>query len=78
MTGPFSPKVMAPGEGTTVKLFGVRFNYKIVSADSDGALAVMEVEIPAGWKAISRSSLLSSLSTARRLSTTSWPTTTAS
>ena len=23
MTGAFSPKVVAPGEGTTVKLFGV-------------------------------------------------------
>jgi quercetin dioxygenase-like cupin family protein len=48
MTGASSPKVVAPGESTTVKLFGVRFNYKIVSADSGGALAVMEVEIPAG------------------------------
>src|SRR6516162_9674509 len=48
MTGAFSPKVVAPGEGTTVKLFGVRFGYKVVSADSGGALAVMEVEIPAG------------------------------
>ena len=48
MTGAFGPKVVAPGEGTTVKLFGVRFGYKVVSADSGGALAVMEVEIPAG------------------------------
>jgi quercetin dioxygenase-like cupin family protein len=48
MTGAFSPKVVAPGEGTTVKLFGVRFGYKVVSADSGGALAVMEVEIPPG------------------------------
>jgi hypothetical protein len=32
MTGAFSPKVVAPGEGTTVKLFGVRFGYKVVSA----------------------------------------------
>lgn len=48
MTGAFSPKVVAPGDGTTVKLFGVRFGYKVVSADSGGALAVMEVEIPAG------------------------------
>ena len=39
MTGAFSPKVVAPGEGTTVKLFGVRFVYKVVSADSGGALA---------------------------------------
>src|SRR5258708_3906549 len=37
MTGAFSPKVVAPGEGTTVKLFGVRFGYKVVSADSGAA-----------------------------------------
>lgn len=48
MTGAFSPKIVAPAEGTTVKLFGVRFGYKVVSADSGGTLAVMEVEIPAG------------------------------
>ena len=48
MTGAPSPKVVAPGEGKTVKLFDVRFGYKVVSADSGGALAVMEVEIPAG------------------------------
>jgi quercetin dioxygenase-like cupin family protein len=47
MTGASTPQVVAPGEGTTVKLFGVRFRYKIVSADSGGALAAMEVEIPA-------------------------------
>ena len=43
---PFSPKVIAPGEGKTVMLFGVRFSYKVETAHSGGTLAVMEVEIP--------------------------------
>jgi len=47
MTGAFTPMLVAPGEGTTVMLFGVRFSYKVVSADSGGNLAVLEVEIPA-------------------------------
>jgi hypothetical protein len=46
MSPAFSPKVMAPGEGKIVTLFAVRFCYKIVSGDSDGRLAVLEVEIP--------------------------------
>lgn len=45
---PPTPKLVAPGEGKTVKLFGVRFRYKVESADSGGSLAVLEVEIPAG------------------------------
>ena len=48
MTSAFSPKMVPPGEGKTVMLFGVRFSYKVVSADSGGTLAVMEVEIPPG------------------------------
>lgn len=48
MTGAFSQKMVAPGEGKTVMLFGVRFSYKVVSADSGGSLAALEVEIPAG------------------------------
>jgi quercetin dioxygenase-like cupin family protein len=48
MTEAFTPKLVAPGEGKTVMLFGVRFSYKVVSADSGGSLAVLEVEIPAG------------------------------
>jgi quercetin dioxygenase-like cupin family protein len=47
MTEAFSPKVIGPGEGKTVMLFGVRFCYKVESADSGGSLAVLEVEIPA-------------------------------
>src|SRR5215469_10429689 len=47
MTGAFTSKLVAPGEGKTVMLFGVRFSYKVVSADSGGSLAVLEVEIPA-------------------------------
>ena len=46
MTETFAPKLVAPGEGRTVMLFGVRFSYKVVSADSGGRLAVLEVEIP--------------------------------
>ena len=46
MTGAFPPKVVAAGEGKTVMLFGVRFGYKVVSEDSAGRLAVLEVEIP--------------------------------
>jgi quercetin dioxygenase-like cupin family protein len=45
MTG-FIPKLVAPGDGKVVMLFGVRFSYKVVSEDSGGSLAVMEVEIP--------------------------------
>ena len=33
MTTTFSPRMVAPGEGKTVMLFGVRFSYKIESAD---------------------------------------------
>jgi quercetin dioxygenase-like cupin family protein len=47
VTETFSPKVVAPGEGKIVQLFGVRFSYKVVSGDCGGRLAVMEVEIPA-------------------------------
>jgi quercetin dioxygenase-like cupin family protein len=47
MPTPSTPKLVAPGEGRTVKLFGVRFDYKVASADSGGSLAVLEVEIPA-------------------------------
>jgi quercetin dioxygenase-like cupin family protein len=47
MPTPPMPKLVAPGEGKTVTLFGVRFEYKVVTADSGGGLAMMEVEIPA-------------------------------
>jgi quercetin dioxygenase-like cupin family protein len=43
---PFGPKVVAPGGGKTVMLFGVRFSYKVEAAHSGGTLAVLEVEIP--------------------------------
>jgi quercetin dioxygenase-like cupin family protein len=39
-------KVLAPGEGKTIKLFAVRFDDKVTSADSGGALAALEVTIP--------------------------------
>lgn len=48
MSTPSTPRLVAPGEGKTVMLFGVRFDYKVVTADSGGGLAMMEVEIPAG------------------------------
>ncbi len=44
MSPSFSPKLVAPGEGKTVMLFGVRFSYKVVSTDSGGSLAALEVE----------------------------------
>ena len=47
MAAVFSPKMVAPGEGKTVMLFGVRFRYKVESGDCGGSLAVLEVEIPA-------------------------------
>ena len=37
MAGAFTPKLVTPEEGKTVKLFGVQFSYKVVSADSGGA-----------------------------------------
>jgi quercetin dioxygenase-like cupin family protein len=42
-----SPKLVAPGEGRTVQLYGVRFGYKVETADAGGRLALLEVEIPA-------------------------------
>jgi quercetin dioxygenase-like cupin family protein len=39
-------KMVAPGEATTVMLFAVRFDYKVTSADSGGALAALEITIP--------------------------------
>jgi quercetin dioxygenase-like cupin family protein len=46
MTASPSPKLVAAGEGKTVMLFGVRFDYKVTSADSGGGIAMLEVEIP--------------------------------
>lgn len=40
------PKLVPPGQGKRVKLYGVQFEYKVESSDSGGALAVMEVTIP--------------------------------
>jgi quercetin dioxygenase-like cupin family protein len=40
--------VVPPGAGKSVKLFGVRFGYKVTAAESDGRLALLEVEIPGG------------------------------
>src|SRR5918999_751586 len=41
------PKLVEPGDCRTVQLLGVRFTYKVTSADSGGSLAVLEIEIPA-------------------------------
>ena len=41
-------RVVPPGEGKCVMLFAVRFDYKVASADSGGALAALEVAIPPG------------------------------
>ena len=47
MPNPSVPKLVAPGEAKRVQLYGVRFDYKVASADSGGDLAVLQVEIPA-------------------------------
>src|SRR5262249_38603213 len=47
MAAVVSPKMVAPGEGKTVMLFGVRFSYKVASGDCGGSLAVLAVEVPA-------------------------------
>jgi quercetin dioxygenase-like cupin family protein len=39
-------KLVEPGLGKTIMLFAVRFDYKVTSADSGGALAALEVRIP--------------------------------
>jgi len=41
-------KLVEPGQGKTIMLFAVRFDYKVTSADSGGALAALEVTIPPG------------------------------
>jgi quercetin dioxygenase-like cupin family protein len=41
-----TPRLIPPGSGELVRLFGVRFLYKVQSQDSDGAVAVLEVQIP--------------------------------
>jgi len=46
MTTAPGPKLKAPGESKTVQLYGVRFDYKVTSADSGGALSALEVTIP--------------------------------
>jgi len=38
MTTAFSPRMVAPEEGKTVMLFGVRFSYKVESTHSGGSL----------------------------------------
>jgi quercetin dioxygenase-like cupin family protein len=43
-----APKLVAPDDGKSIMLFGVRFDYKIVSADTGGTIAALEVEIPPG------------------------------
>ena len=46
MTGASMAKRVAAGDGRVIQLFGVRFRYKIESADAGGSLCVLEVEIP--------------------------------
>ena len=41
-------KVVERGQGKTIMLYGVRFDYKVASADSGGALSALEVTIPPG------------------------------
>ena len=39
-------RLVEPGQGKTIMLFAVRFDYKVTSADSGGALSALEVTIP--------------------------------
>jgi quercetin dioxygenase-like cupin family protein len=39
-------KLVEPGQGKTIMLFTVRFDYRVTSADSGGALSALEVTIP--------------------------------
>jgi quercetin dioxygenase-like cupin family protein len=41
-------KLVEPGQGRTIMLYAVRFDYKVTSADSGGALSALEVTIPPG------------------------------
>ena len=41
-------KVVERSRGKTIMLYGVRFDYKVTSADSGGALSALEVTIPPG------------------------------
>jgi hypothetical protein len=41
-------KLVEPGQGKTIMLFAVRFDYKVTGADSGGALAALEVVSPGG------------------------------
>ena len=39
-------KLVEPGQGKTIMLYAVRFDYKVTTADSGGALSALEVTIP--------------------------------
>ena len=41
-------KLVEPGQGKTVMLYAVRFDYKVTNADSGGVLSALEVTIPPG------------------------------
>jgi quercetin dioxygenase-like cupin family protein len=40
-------KLVAPGGGKSITMYGVRFGYKVESADTGGSLAMLEIQIPA-------------------------------
>jgi quercetin dioxygenase-like cupin family protein len=46
-TGPQQAQLIPPGEGRSVTLFAVHFDYKLTSAETGGGLAALEVTIPA-------------------------------
>jgi hypothetical protein len=41
-------KLVEPGQGKTIMLYAVRFDYRVTSADAGGALSALEVTIPPG------------------------------
>lgn len=46
MTSALEPKVIEPGQGRSVSLYDVHFEFKVEGADSGGSVAIIEVEIP--------------------------------
>lgn len=46
MSSGVQARLIPPGAGRSVTLFAVRFDYKVTSDDSAGALAALEVTIP--------------------------------
>jgi hypothetical protein len=81
-------KQVTPGEGKVVRLFGVRFDYKVESEPrdiphamrnaNDAPAKVVEMLAPSGLESYFEELARSSSGTIRRTSATRWPSATAS